>query len=581
MEMFGAGTDLEGRLRRLVPWVALLTCLLWAPLVLPDRHSWDDADPEVLNNAYRLSRGEPLYHGVTTPPWVVSPYTPLYHALLAAALRITDLGYRPARLLSLLASLALAAALAVLARRWRGRARDGLWASCLLLILPAVLSNFARPHPQMLAVALSVWTFALFESRHRILAAGLSPFLAVLAVYTKQTQFALPLALGLWLLAKDRPRLIAYAGTVALLGLAPVPWLQAWTGGAFLDSVVGMNFLPYHAGQIAPVLIHHAGAFFPFLWLALSRLAARLRAGTLEPIDCYLLVVVLVTVPSLGRAGASGQWVVELLVVGALFLLRTGGLIFPPAHRRLAVAQLALVLAYGPAFVLLEEGPWDRASIRAAPAIRAILESAPGPVISQQGSFSLFTRGEIHIQLFHFAALAQMGRWDQGPLLREVEERRVGWVVTESPLEEPLTDDDARERFTPELWAALGRNYVRQAHLGPYFVYAPRGRPTPPPQTAGGEPARPGRREMSIGRESGLRSPGRAEGGRRGRPESASFPAEAAQGLARALPIRIERERTLIFPGRGPALAPPFEDPTQPFAGRGGGGKVAAGRDGV
>ncbi len=480
MPLPGAGPDLETRLRRLLPWVALLTCLLWAPLILPAQHSWDDADPEILNNAYRLSRGEPLYHGVTTPPWVLSPYTPLYHALLAPALRLTDLSYRPARLLSLLASLALGAALAVLAHRWRGRVQEGLWASCLLLILPAVLSNFARPHPQMLAVALSVWSFTLFESRHRLLAAFFSPLLAVLAVYTKQTQLALPLALGLWLARKDRARLIAYVGTVALLGLAPVPWLEAWTRGAFLDCIVGMNFLPYHAGQIVPVLIHHAGVFFPFLWLALARLATRLRAGTLEPIDGYLLAVVLVTVPSLGRAGASGQWVVELLVVATIFLLRTGGLFFPPAHRRLAVAQLALVLAYGPAFVLLEEGPWDRDSIRAAPAVRAILESAPGPVISQQGSFSLFTRGEIHIQLFHFASLAQMGKWDQRPLLREVEKRRVAWVVTEFPLEEPLRDDDARERFTPELYAALGRNYVRQTHLGPYFVYSPRNGATPP-----------------------------------------------------------------------------------------------------
>jgi hypothetical protein len=581
MHVFGAGTDFETRLSRLVPWVALLTCLLWAPLVLPDRHSWDDADPEVLNNAYRLSRGEPLYHGVTTPPWVVSPYTPLYHALLAAALRITPLGYRPARLLSLLASLALAAALALLAHRWRGRAREGLWASCLLLILPAVLYNFARPHPQMLAVALSVWSFALFESRNRVLAAVLSPLLAVLAVYTKQTQLALPLALGLWLLAKDRPRLVAYAATVALLGLAPVPWLQAWTGGAFLDSVVGMNFLPYHAGQIAPVLIHHAGPFFAFLWLALSRLATRLRAGAWEPIDCYLLVVVLVTVPSLGRAGASGQWVVELLIVGALFLLRTGGLLFPPGHRRLAIAQLAFVLAYGPAFVLLEEGPWDRDSIRAAPAIRAILETAPGPVISQQGSFSLFTRGEIHIQLFHFASLAQMGRWDQGPLLREVEEQRVAWVVTESPLEEPLTDDDARERFTPELWGALGRNYVRQAHLRPYFVYAPRGRLNPPSQTAGPEPARPLGTEPSIGLDGSLWWRAPAEGGRRGRPGGASLPAEAAQGLAGALPIRVERQGALILPGRRRGLPPPFVETAQPFPGRGRGGQVAAERDGL
>jgi hypothetical protein len=37
-------------LRRAVPWVALVTIALWAPLVVPWNHSWDDADPEVLND---------------------------------------------------------------------------------------------------------------------------------------------------------------------------------------------------------------------------------------------------------------------------------------------------------------------------------------------------------------------------------------------------------------------------------------------------------------------------------------------------------------------------------------------------
>jgi hypothetical protein len=130
-------------------------------------------------------------------------------------------------------------------------------------------------------------------------------------------------------------------------------------------------------------------------------------------------------------------------------------------------------MAYAAAFVLLQEGPWDRAALRSAPAVRALLSTEPGPILSQQGSFPLFTRGEIHVQLFHFAALARQGRWDERPLLREVEEGRLAWVVTESPLEDE-PDEDARERFTPELWAALARHYVRRGFFYPYYVYGPR-----------------------------------------------------------------------------------------------------------
>src|SRR5262249_56924164 len=106
---------------------------------------------------------------------------------------------------SVLATIALGLALVVLARRWRGDGHDGAWAACLLLLVPAVLYNAARPHPQMLAVALSVWSFALFDSHRPLLADLLSPLLAVLAVYAKPTQITLPAALGLSLFCRHSP----------------------------------------------------------------------------------------------------------------------------------------------------------------------------------------------------------------------------------------------------------------------------------------------------------------------------------------------------------------------------------------
>jgi hypothetical protein len=469
----GGTVALEGRLRRLVPLGALVVVALWAPLVAAARHSWDDADPEVLNSAWRLACGRPLYHAIDAPPWVVNPYTPLYPLVVAAGLRVTGLSYRPARLVSLVAFAAIVLALVRLARRFGRGTAEALWSAALLLLVPAVLYNVARPHPQMLAVALSLWSFVLFESSRRTLSELASPLLAVLAVYTKQDQFVLPLALGAWLLWRDRPRFVRYATAVAALGLVPVPFLQAATGGTFLESVVGLNLLPYDPAQVAPVLIAHAGIFFGFLGLALARLGSRVRRLEVEPLDAYFALLVPVTVASLGRAGAHGQYVVGLLVVGVVYLLGHGGLRFPAGREAVACVQLGLLLAYAPAFVLLQEGPWDRASLRSAPAVRALLSTEPGPILSQQGSFPLFTRGEIHVQLFHFAALARQGRWDERPLLREVEEGRLGWVVTEFPLEGEA-DADARERFTPELRSALARHYVRRAFLDPYYVYAPR-----------------------------------------------------------------------------------------------------------
>jgi hypothetical protein len=466
--------QIEPRLRALVPWAAALTLLLWAPLVLHGAHSWDDADPECLYNAYRLTKGAPLFHSTDGPPWVHSPYTPLYQLLTGAALRVTGLSYYPARLITFLATLAVFAALRTLAVRWMRTARIGLWAASALVLVPAFLYNCARPHPQMLGVALALWSFVLFEHPNLFVSDLASPLLAVLGVYTKQTLIGWPIAAGLWLLWRDRHRLLRYASVLIVAGVVPAALIQHATRGAFFECIFKLNLLPYSLVQIAPVLIHQAGILCAFFGLALVRWWRRVRRGDVEPIDVYLPVLVLVTLASLGRAGAHGQYVVEMLVVTVAFLLRTGGFGFPAGREAWGVFQLAVLVLYAPLFVLFEEGLFARASIAAAPEVRALLATEPGPILSQQGSFPLFTRGEIHVQLFHFMSLSRVGLWDPAPLIREVEDERLAWVVTESPLEQPMNDPDDRERFSPELRSALARHYLRRAVIGPYYVYRPR-----------------------------------------------------------------------------------------------------------
>jgi hypothetical protein len=466
----------EPTLERLVPWAALVVFLLWAPFLVPAFHSPDDAEPEILNGAYRLSRGLPLYHGTEGPPWVITPYPPLYTALVAAGLRITGLSYRPARALSLVSSAALGLALATLSRRWYGSWRPGLRAGCLLLLVPAVLYNCGRPHPQMLAVTLSLWSYVLFESKGALSRLA-SPLLAVLAVYTKQTQIALPLAAVLFLFWRERARLVPYVLALGVFAVPPLLWLESTTRGAFLDSIGRLALLPYDFTQLFTVPIQHMGIFFLFIGLAAHRLARRLRERTIEPLDVYLAVLALVTLPTLARLGAHSQYVLELLVLIAVYLLRHGGLRPQPGGEGAWSLQLAALLVYAPLFVLVQEGPFERSSFESAPKVRDLVLSAPGPIISQQGSFSLFTRGEIHVQLFHFMGLTRTGVWDESPLLRELTEHRVAWVITESPLESPLTGSPQEERFTPELWRALGQNYERRAQYGPYYVYAPLTRP--------------------------------------------------------------------------------------------------------
>jgi len=271
---------------------------------------------------------------------------------------------------------------------------------------------------------------------------------------------------------KNRRWLFPYMAVLGVGGLIPFIGLQHATNGYFFVNTVQLAQLAYKARFIVPIFLHHAGPILLFIALALSISWRRFRDSKWEGIDCYLGCVFVTTLFSLGRVGAHGQYVLELLVVTLLFLLRTTGLPAVRGREALVSIQVLLLLLYAPSFVVAEEGWWDMSANRAAGKIYALIQARPGPILSQQNSFPLFSRGEIYIQLFHFTGLSRAGLWNQNRLLRQIEARTFSCVITEFPIEEPVRSDTDRERFTPEMIQALRRNYRRIETAFPYYFYS-------------------------------------------------------------------------------------------------------------
>ena len=452
-------------LRYVIPPVAVLCLIAWCLLAIRPHFAWDDAEPEILNQAWRLANSLPIYKPIENPPYIHTAYPPVYLALTAATLKLTGLNTIGAKLLSMLAALAIALGLAYLSRLWHGRASTGFFLFCFLLITPAFLYNVTRLHVQMLAVAFSLWSFILLYRSNT--ATFLGAVLATCAIFTKQTQLAIVIGAVVCFAMCQRRRLVVFAPVVILLGGVALLMLELKTGGQFLRHTVVLNTLSYNISDIPLVLLHHAGPLVVFILFAAVTVWRRLSTRTGDLLDLYFVTVVFLTVMSAGRLGAHTQYVVELLVVTMLVVLRKW-----PVRNSLVLAQAAILVLYAPLYVFVEEGRQARASNASAESIYSLLETAAGPVLSQQSSFSLFSRGEIPVQLFHFSALSRQGLWDQSKLLREVEGENFSWVVTEFPLEGGEMSASDRERFTPELIEALSRHYRRSSAIGPYFIYS-------------------------------------------------------------------------------------------------------------
>jgi hypothetical protein len=468
---------------RAVPIAALLFFVAWCYISLRPNFSADDAEPEVLNQAWRLAHGESIYHAIDSPPFAFAAYPPLYYALTALLLKFTGLSYLPPKLLSFLSALAICWAMAHLSRIWHGTARHGVWAAFFLFLIPAVFFDAARSNVQMMAVALSVWSLVFFLRDRVLETAVISPLLAVLALYTKQTQVALPVAMIACLALRKREWLPRYLVTAAVAAVIPLIWLQATSDGNYLYNTVQLAILKYDLLQVLPIFLHYAGPIILFIAAALLSSRRRFLAGKWEPLDVYFGCVFLATLIFLGRVGAHAQYVLELVVVTMLVLLRTSPPLWLRGKGLLVPVQILALLIYAPLFIFVEEGLYNTACNRAASRIYPLIEEGSGPILSQQGSFPLFARGEIYVQLFHSTALSRSGIWDQGMLLDKIGKKTFPWVITEFPIESAVLSKDDQERFTPEMVQALRENYRRCEAIPPYYIYRP-GMPTETPNLA-------------------------------------------------------------------------------------------------
>jgi hypothetical protein len=459
---------------RLVPAAAILCFLAWCFVSVRSDFSWDDADPEVLNQAWRLAKGESIYRAIDTPPFTFAAYPPIYFALSALLMKFTGLSFLPAKLLSFLSALSIGWALVRLDHEWNKTQNGGIWTAFFLFLIPAFLYNSTRANVQVMAVAFSIWSLVFFLRNRWMETVIVSPLFAVLAFFTKQTQVALPLAMIIYLALRNRRWLIPYAATLSVAGLIPFLWLQWITSGNFFVDTVRLAGISYNAFQIPLILISHAGPVFLFIGVALLTSWKRFRDSAWEPIDFYLGCVLAITLFSLGRIGAHGQYLLELLVVTLLYLLRTTGLPVIPGKEALVSIQIIFLFCYTPLFVFLQEGLFDIPANNAAKQIYPLLKGQQGPILSQQGSFALFGRGEIYIQLFHFTALSRAGMWDQNLLLKEIDAKTFSYVITQFPISQSASSGDEQERFTPETLEALRNNYRLDRAVNPYYLYVPR-----------------------------------------------------------------------------------------------------------
>ncbi|NOZ29516.1 MAG: hypothetical protein GXP39_15885 [Chloroflexi bacterium] len=471
---------------------ALMGALFVALLVAAGLFAWhggnailfpypvDYGEGPLLDQAVRLSRLENIYRpDISTPPYTVSNYPPLFVLLQAPFVRLFGPAFWYGRTISFLSVLAAAVFIGLTIHALTGDGVAGAVGGLLLLSIPYVLHWGPLCRVDSLALGLSwagLWVIVRWP--HRRWALGGAIMLLTAAVYTRQSYaLAAPAAAFLWLWGRQGlRRALALAIGVGGLGLGLFALLEWVTDGGFFFHIVTANVNTFYIRRV----IRHAiqiVRFMPVLslgmgitvgWLAWSRS----RAGWL--VGPYAVGGVL-TAMTIGKVGSSVNYLFEL---SAAFALAMGVLLAGlRGHRWLRPLWLLLLIVQVSALVMLSQTEYARwvldkvAQRSEIERLMQVVHEADGTVLADEymGLIPLDGR-PLYFQPFEFKQLAQAGIWDQRPFLDAISRGDFAVIL----IYDAPGWRSRRARWTPQMLRAISSHYRAVDRAAYTTVYRPR-----------------------------------------------------------------------------------------------------------
>jgi len=443
----------------------------------------------LLDGAREVASGQGLYAAPDRLPLMQFAYTPLYYVVVGGLLRLFgDSGYTLGRVVSLVATLVGALALAWSVRRLTGRWLLGLLGAGLFLTQNLTVLLWASQHRvDPLALGLTLVGLALFtDGRHREAAV-----LFVLAFFTKQSFVVAPLAaaFALWPCRRD----LVQFGAIMVGGiLGGVLLAQVLTHGWFWWHVVTTNANQPDLFTFSTLM----GGFLQFNGLPVlaALLSLTLPAAPGERVWRAYFVGSLLTLPTLAKLGASSNYWLELTAAtSALLALATHHLSSWPRLRLIAPTVLAgaLLIALpgyqataaeavvvavdalqppNPRYLSFIGDTGSAATYRVDASFVDYLAQQPGDLLTDNSGLAVAADKPVTYEFQIFQLLEAEGHWTEQPILEAISDRRFSLVALMHPLEGPVDGT----RWSSALRDALLAAYEPAGTSAGFWLYRPR-----------------------------------------------------------------------------------------------------------
>jgi hypothetical protein len=465
-------------------------------------------DPEegfILDQALRLRVGESIYRSIHEPPYVVGNYPPVYPAVYALATVVAGPRLETGRFLVFLSTLGIAMVLLLGLLRETDRLVAAMLAVGLFATTWPLNNWIAFARVDLPAIALGMAGFLVLTRRDIGRVAGIAGCLLLAAAFlTKQTQVVVPAAILVALLWRRRWRDAGlFAAAMAVLAGGGFLLLVLLTRGEAFRHLILYNINEMVPGQVA-IWIRHLLFFGTAQFVALGIAVAGL--GVLEAIDIRarrepdpdearglfvpatfaFAALSALTIPSIGKAGAAANYLLEFHAAAALL----AGLVVARLADRLDGYAPARALTWGVGILfvaLMSAHAWITSGKPFDPPpsmmvrdqiafVDVELMDREGEILAQEPVFAIRNGSRAWYQPFIMSQLAREGKWDPAPFVDDLRAARFAVLVLNG---NPEDERNLPAGFTAEMLDAIREAYEVERLVRGYVLMVPKGTARP------------------------------------------------------------------------------------------------------
>ncbi|MCB8943057.1 MAG: exo-alpha-sialidase [Ardenticatenaceae bacterium] len=471
--------DYLHNITRIILWAFIGTAVfiftLHAIMAITYPYPLDYGEAPLVDQAQRLAAGENIYRAdLSQPPYTIANYPPLYVLFLTPFAHTAP--FQIGRLISVLAAAGSAVFLGLILYHFSQNRLASWAAGAMFLAMPYVVHWSGMARIDMLALLLA--TAGLYvlvrNGRYSLLGSGI---LLIAAAYTRQSYaLAAPLAAIAWLWAQDRQKAIKLAGIVAGGGLALFLLLTLLTGGGFYFHIITANVNEITSERIWQGL-QDVGRTLPLaILLALILLIGGWRKVSAWWLLAGFLLGAFISTLTYGKIGSNVNYFLE--ITAALSL--TAGMVLAWSQNHVwqrAIVMVLIALQTGIGLLATMDMAVDnRLTPRlidadAVQRVEQYLGKTEGTVLVDEymGLLTLQDR-PLYLQPFEMSQLANDGQWNQQPLINDILNQQFPAILIHHFGPFPVH----RERWTPEMLAAIDDAYTPSQTMAGTVIYTPK-----------------------------------------------------------------------------------------------------------